>query len=112
MNLKILRKLAKSEKFQSLYRRAKESGLVKVFRNEYDLSKIQNWFFYYLEIYHMIYQDLNNKEAYLTEEVIQNDLRCDAYLFMKSKNKNKITEKNKKEAITSSNIPSVIFKQK
>jgi len=112
MNLKILRTLAKSEKFQALYRRAKDTGVIKIFKNDYNLSKIQDWFFYYLEVYNMLYQDLANKEPYLTEEVIKNDLRCDAYLLMKSKTKNKKEEKNKKEAITSSNIPSIIFKKK
>lgn len=111
MNLKILRKLAKSVKFQSIYRRAKESGMIKIFYNDFNLSKIQEWFLYYLEVYSMLYQDLANKELYISEDVINNDLRCDAYLFMKSKIKDKKDPK-KKETTTSSKIPSIIFRRK
>ena len=111
MNLEILRKLAKSIKFQTVYRRAKESQMVKIFSNNFDLSKIQEWFLYYLEVYNMLYQDLANKEPYISEEVINNDIRCDAYLFMKSKKKD-TKDSKKKETTTSTRIPSVIFKRK
>jgi len=110
MNLTVLRKLAKSNRFQALYRRVKESGFLKLFKNDYDLSKIQDIFLYYLEIYYMLYQDLAEKKPYLTEEVIDNELRTDAYLFMKFKHKSK--NDKKREVTTASNVPSVIFKRK
>jgi len=113
MNLKILRKLAKSNRFQALYRRSKDSQ-IRLFNNNYDLTKIQEWFLYYLEIYDMLYKDLARKEPYISQEVIDSDIRAEAYLLWKSldmpdKKENK--KPNKREAITSSNIPSMIFRR-
>ena len=109
MNLKLLRKLAKSNRFQSIYRRAKESGMIRLFKNDFDLSIIQEWFLHYLEVYNLLYKDLVNGEKYITMDVIESDLRTDAYLLLKSKTNNKKEDK-KKEVNTSSTIPSVIFK--
>ena len=111
MDLKTLRKIAKSNRFQSLYRRAKESGMVRLFVNDCDLSKIQEWFLHYLEIYNLLYKDLANKEPYITEEVIQNDIRADSYLFFKSKQKDN-KKKNRREVTTSGDIPSMVFRRK
>lgn len=111
MDLKTLRKIAKSNRFQALYRRAKESGMIRLFTNDYDLSKIQEWFLHYLEIYNLLYRDLANREPYITEEVIQNDIRADAYLLLKSKKKDN-PKKNKREVTTSGDIPSMIFRRK
>lgn len=111
MNLEILRKLAKSDRFQAIYHRAKNSGMIKLFKNNYDLSRIQEWFLHYLEIYNLLYKDLVNGEKYISEEVIQNDIRTDAYLLLKSKsNPNQKTKK--REITTSGDVPSVIFKRK
>jgi hypothetical protein len=112
MNLKRLRKLAKSSKFQTLFRRVKESHILELFRNKYDLSKVQELFLYYLEFYEMLYRDLANKERYISEEVIANDLRADAYLLLRTKEGYKKENKeNKRQVDTSGNQPSIIFKR-
>ena len=112
MNLKALRNLAKSEKAQSLYRRAKESGMIKLFKNEYNLSKIQEWFLYWLEVYNLLYKDLVENKPYISEEVIKHDIRTDAYLLLRASGDTEKQNKNKKQIDTTGNTPSILFKRK
>lgn len=62
MNLTILKKLAKSDQWQTLYNRAKEIGTLKLFSNDFDLSGIQIFFLYLLQMYNILYQDLAEVE--------------------------------------------------
>jgi len=114
MNLTILRKLAKSDRCQILYNRAKELGSLKLFSNDSDLSKVQNWFLYFLEIYNMLYRDLAEGKNYISEEVIADDIRTDAYLLLRRKSKDDKgkNKSNKKEVNTSGGMSSVIFRGK
>jgi len=113
MNLKTLRNLAKSEKLQALYRRAKESNLIRLFKNNFDLSKIQEWFLYWLEVYHLLYKDLAENKPYISEEVIQNNIRTDAYLLLRaSGDLDKTKKKQQKDIDTTGNTPGIIFKRK
>lgn len=109
----IIRKLARTNKYQSLYARAKELHNIALFRNKHDLSKIQIVFLQWLQIYHSLFQDLAVKENYISEEVIKNDIRTDAYLLYRSK-KSKFDVKDTKtdkEINNTSGLPSVIFKE-
>ena len=67
MNLTILKKLARSDKYQILYNRAKEIGTLKLFGNDYDLSGIQISFLYLLQMYNVLYQDLAEDRDYISE---------------------------------------------
>lgn len=108
MNLKMIRNLAKSNKYQALYSRVKEIGSLKLFHNECDLSEAQRWFLYFLEIYHSLYTDLYMEKEYISQEVIDDDIRTDAYLLLKITDENK---KQKTEIDVSNPVPSVIFKR-
>lgn len=117
MNQRILRKMARSDRFQMLYNRAKELGTLRLFKNDSDLTKIQTFFIYYLELYSGLYKDLNSKEPYITEEVIENDIRTDAYILWRRKLKHKEqqelkSKKGKKTVDNNSNIPTLIFNRK
>jgi len=112
MNLKLLRKIAKSNKYQFLYGQAKESGIIRLFKNREDLSEAQIWFLHYLTTYYSLYSGLVTGEKYLNEEVIDDDLRMEAYLLFLQKEKNKPKNKSKKEIDYSNNIPSVIFRRR
>jgi len=115
MNFKLLQKLARSNKWQILYNRAKELGTLRLFKNDMDLTKIQIWMLYFLEMYSSLYTDLAMNEDFISEEVIQDDLRCEAYLlYRKEKNKkeNKKKFRDKDEKITPNNIPGVRFMRK
>ena len=115
MNYKLLKKLTRSSKWQVLYNRAKELGTLRLFKNDIDLTKVQIWMLYFLEMYNSLYMDLAMNEEYISEEVISDDLRCEAYLlYKKVKNKkgNKQKSMDKDEKITPHDIPAVQFLKK
>jgi len=113
MNLKIIRKLAKSNKYQLLYNRVKELSTLKLFYNDVDLTRVQSWFLYWLEIYNSLYSDIARKEELIDEEVIKDDIRTDAYLLYRmEKSKIKKTTSNKKSKSIISGEQSVIFKSR
>jgi len=114
MDFTILKKLAKSDKYQILYNRAKEIGTLKLFSNDSDLSGIQLWFLYLLQMYNILYQDLAEDRDYISEEVIADDIRTEAYLLLRKQIKNKKNKINpsKKEVNTSGEIPGIIFRGK
>ena len=118
MNLKILKRLAKSNKYQMLYHRAKDLNYIRLFKNELDFTEAQITFLYYLELYSMLYQDLHDEELYISEEVIDDDFLTEAYLIWKNKYKKKEEkqkEKSKKrgqrhkEIDYDSDVPGMVF---
>lgn len=79
---KEIRKLARSSYYQNLYSTSKECFGIQLFKNVSMLSGLQNQFLYWLNIYSMLYEELFKKEDdLLTENVIIDDDRCDAYLI-------------------------------
>ena len=115
MNYKLLKKLARSNKWQVLYNRAKELGTLRLFKNDIDLTKIQIWTLYFLEMYSSLYTDLAMNEDFISEDVIEDDLRTEAYLLYrkeKSKKENKNKFRDKDERVTPADIPGVRFLKK
>ena len=116
MNLKIIRKLAKSNKYQLIYSRVKELSMLKLFNNCIDLTRVQIFFLYWLEVYSSLYSDIARKEELIDDEVISDDIRTDAYLVWKSeKSKEKPKGKShnsKRKTSVVSGIPTVIFKNR
>ena len=104
-----LRKVAKSYYYQFLYIKSKETGNIKLFQNDMNFSHLQIIFMQWLEVYTILYNDLNKNEKFISQDVIDDELRTDAYLFYKSKNKN--IDINKSQVDTNSNLPSVVFKR-
>jgi len=81
-----IRNLAKSACYQNLYNSAKENNCIQMFTNVTNYSGVQSLFLYWLRIYSSLYEDLANKESvYLTENVINDAIRCDAYLYYRRK---------------------------
>jgi len=77
-----IRYLAKSVYFQNLYNSAKEINGVHLFENHNNFSGLQVLFLFWLRIYESLYTDIGKKEwKYLDENVIKNDIRCDAFLY-------------------------------
>ena len=109
-----LKKIARSDKYQFLYTRSKDYSFIRLFDNQSDFSRIQMRFLQWLEIYSSLYNDLYMKKPHLTEEVIKDDIRMEAYLFYKKKYGNTKTEKKSKdrEIDTSGDLPIVNFKGK
>jgi hypothetical protein len=87
MNIEsIIRQLARSSYYQNLYSSSKETNAIHLFTNVNNHSGIQSLFLYWLRVYAMLYDDLANKEwPMLTEDVINDNIRCDAFLYYKRK---------------------------
>jgi len=81
---KIVRKLAKSYKWQTIYNNAKEVGL-KLFNNDKDLTRIQIMFLSYLNFYSAITMDIVLNEV--SDRVLDNFIYEDAYMYYKQKRK-------------------------
>lgn len=114
MYIDTLQKLARSNEWQLIYRHSKEIGSFRLFKNDSDLSKIQITFLYFLSLYNMLYQDLNEKADYLTEEIIKDTLRVEAYLLLRKELKQKKNKSPKQKNVVDSNLGegSLIFNKR
>ena len=107
-----LQTLARSNVAQTLYRHTKEIGSLRLFNNDTDLSHLQILYLYYLSLYESLYTDLSMGEEYLTENVINDELRTEAYLLYRKVNrKNKNKPNNKKSVIDNAGEGSLIFRR-
>jgi len=89
-----IRNLAKSNYYQSLYSSAKEMNCINFFNNTTNYSGVQTLFLYWLRVYSVLYEDLMSKESpFITENVINDTIRCDAYLYYKRKKYDKQMKK-------------------
>ena len=96
---KNVRKLAQSSHWQSLYRSSKEIGGIYLFNNQTNFSGIQASFLYWLRVYSLLYTELSDMESpYLTEKVIKDDMRTDAYLYYRNRKQEQSIKKSKLEA--------------
>ena len=107
-----LQTLARSNTAQTVYRHTKEIGSLRLFNNDTDLSHIQILYLYYLSVYENLYNELNSQEEYLTQEVIEDDLRCEAYLLFKRVNRKNKKLNNKKSIKNTAGADSLIFTRK
>lgn len=106
----MIRILARSNHYQNLYNSAKEQNGIQLFANVNNYSGTQSLFLYWLRIYSMLYEDLMSKECqFLTENVINDSTRCDAYLYYKKKKQEKelrkYNESKQKSAMGVKNSP-------
>ena len=92
---KTLRKLAKSQYWQTIYSQAKEIRL-KIFKNNVNYTYLQVMFLSYLNFYNSLFLDIALDEV--DEIVLRNEIFEDAYMYYKNKSKNKYKiNKDKKE---------------
>lgn len=85
-----LRHLARSSYWQQLYTASKDCHGIQLFRNTSNFSGIQVLFLYWLRVYSMLYDELYQLEwPNLSEEVIKDDDRCDAFLYWRRKEQEK-----------------------
>lgn len=81
-----LRKLAKSSYWQSLYKASKTNNGINLFQNTSNFSGLQMRLWYWLNVYDILYDELMQLEDdLLTEKVILDNDRCDAYLVYRNK---------------------------
>ena len=92
-----LRKLACTSYYQLLYRNAKDIH-IPMFDNKKDLSGIQLIFLYWLNLYSQLYEILGTDE-FLSEKIIEDSIRLDAYLYLKKNEKEKERKEMTKQKI-------------
>ena len=96
--IEMIRKLARSSYWQSIFTASKEVGSLRIFDNDGNYSGLQSTFLYWLRVYDLLYSELSQKEwKYLDEKVIENDIRCDAFLYWRGQNREAELNKNKQE---------------
>lgn len=93
----IIRLLAKSHKYQTIYNHTKEAGM-PIFKNTNDYSYNQIMFLSYLNFYFNIYTDIAME--YVIEKVLDNEIFEDAYLYYKRTVKNNIYKDKEKDSKT------------
>jgi len=96
-----LRNLAKSPYWQSLYIASKKSN-IQLFENTSNFSGIQVRLLYWLEVYRGLYEELSTfEDNLLTENVINNNFRCDCYLIYRNKKQEFLWRKYRQEEANS-----------
>ena len=93
----LIRILSKSVKAQNLFLASKEIYGIKLFRNDFNFSKIQEIYLSYLYNYDSINKDIIIDK--ISKHVTDDEIYTDAYLLYKSKNINKTTKDNKQNEI-------------
>ena len=78
----ILRKLAKTNKYQTLYHNSKE-GCINLFYNQADYTELQIIFLQYLSFYASLNLDIYTEEV--SDIVLEDELYEDAYQAYKNK---------------------------
>lgn len=100
-----IRRLARSSYWQMLYKNAKAIG-VSLFHNKQNLSGLQVHFIYWLQVYNLLYEELSKQEFQnLSEETINDDIRCDAFLYWRQRYiTRQINEHKKSERIQNAKL--------
>ena len=104
----ILRKIAKSNFYQTVFSMSKESP-IWVFDNNKDFSEIQLTFMSFLAFYHSINMDIGMGEV--TDRVLNNSIYEDAYCYYRNQERKKST-KEKQQKSSSDTTKRVIGKDK
>ena len=93
-----IRQLARSSYWQEIYTCSKDCSGINIFKNRNTFSGLQSLFLYWLRVYSMLYSELSSMEwENLDEKVIDNNSRCDAFLYWRAKTIEKDLRKMKRE---------------
>jgi len=93
-----IRKIARSTYWQELYHASTKMANINLFENSNNYSGLQQMFIYWLRTYALLFDELARKEwENLTESVIKDDIRCDAFLHWRKRKIEQRMSENKKE---------------
>ena len=93
-----IRHLARSSYYQELYQASQDCSGIYLFDNQTNFSRNQYMFLHWLRIYSMLYQELYSFEWKNLDEAVLNDNdRCDAFLYWRRKHQEKELRKSKKK---------------
>ena len=104
-----IRKLARSNYWQTIYHSSKKCSGVYLFDNQTNFSGIQYLFLHWLSVYSMLYEELSSLEwTNLDQKVINDDYRCDCFLYWRGKDIEKELRKSKFEERKTNNKPKMM----
>ncbi len=113
MKVNVLRKIARKPESQLIYNTAKELGHIRLFRNDIDFTVVQVLFLHWLGIYSSLYTDLAINKPHISEDVITDDIRTEAYLVWRHEEDKKESKKDTKTPqVNNTGIPSLVFTTK
>ena len=93
-----IRKIARSNYWQNIYKSCKECSEISLFDNKSNLSGLQGLFLHWLAVYAMLYTELRDRDwDKLDYDVIDDDVRTDAFLYYRGLEIKKIIRQNKLE---------------
>lgn len=93
-----IRLLARSTYWQEIYSSSQKCSGIKLFENDYNFSGIQYLMLYWIRVYYMLYEELYSLEWRNLDQAVLNDNdRCDAFLYYRRKEQEKKIRKNQKE---------------
>lgn len=93
----LIRKLAKETYSQNIFTASKEIYGIRLFKNKYNLSKIQQIYLSYLYFYDNINKDLIIEK--ISKHIFDSDIYEDAYMLYKRERKIINQEDNKKHDV-------------
>ncbi len=92
-----IRSLARNMYWQEIYNSSQKCNGIKLFKNNYNFSGIQYLFLYWIRLYNMLYDELYSLEwRNLDKDVINDNARCDAFLYWRRKEQEKKIRENQK----------------
>jgi len=92
--INLTRKLAKQNKYQSIFTISKEFKYIRIFKNTRELSKLQEIFLNYLYVYDNLNQDLMMKKV--SKHIFDYEIYEDSYLMWKREKSNKPDDREDK----------------
>ena len=94
--ISLIRRIAKNSHYQTLYSFCKESGGLKLFKNDRELSDIQMTFLRYLGFYASLYLDVALGDV--EDRIFENEIYEDSYaLYRNKKDKKEDLNQNKRK---------------
>jgi len=111
MRESILSMMARSDYYQTLYREYRE-GRLEIFKNRTELTGLQVAFLKWLEIFHIIKEDIINKEPCAFKDIVNSPMRVQAYLVYKFNKRNKSSTGNKRKRKDTKVDERIIFTKK
>jgi hypothetical protein len=93
-----LRILAKSHFWQNLFKASQKCAGIRLFQNPCYFSGLQARFLYWLSTYELLFTELaTHEDPLLTEKVLEDDIRTDAYLIYRQKKQDFLWKKHREE---------------
>ena len=93
-----IRLLARSTYWQEIYNSSQKCSGIKLFENDCNFSGIQYLMLYWIRVYYMLYDEIYSMEWRNLDQAVLNDNdRCDAFLYYRRKEQEKKIRKNQKE---------------